>query len=135
MIGWRGIRGSQIGMVPAVPAPSRRLGYVPIHGVKRARRGGFDALDCKLTRMALHGFYFWWKLTRKLDEDEPPDLEPMVRWCGRGPDPRPWPARLRARWARTQLATWLDFRFGPLAWTRERHEDQPTRLYWPEGGA
>lgn len=109
------------------PCAARQLGYVPIHGVKR------PGLDSNLVRLGLHGFYFWWKLTRKLDEDEAPDLEPRVAWCGRGADPRPWPKRLRARWAKTRLARWLDWRFGPLAWTRERHEDRPTRLYWPEG--
>lgn len=108
------------------PCAARRLGYVPAFAVKRP-----DTLDTNLTRCGIHGFYLWWKLTRKLDEDEPPDIDPAIRWCGRGVDTRPWPKRLRARWARTWLATWLDFRFGPLPWTREHPEDLPTWLYFP----
>lgn len=115
---------AEAGLLNPVPPVGKGMGFVPMKDVKRLPKeaDGFTGLDYQLTKLNLSGRFYWWKLTGEGDI-----VQPAVHWCGRGRDIRPWPKRLRARWAKTKLATWLDFRFGPLRWTRERPEDQPAR--------
>lgn len=107
------------GLLNPVPPVGRGLGFVPLSAVIRPGGTDFGRLHYQLARMGHHGLILWWKITRRRDDPEYPTIDPIFEWCGRGRDPRPWPARLRAWWSKTALADFLDWRFGPLTWTRE----------------
>ncbi len=85
------------GLLNPQPPVGRGLGFVPLAQVKRLPKpdGGYaDAIDHQLTKLNLQARFYWWQLTGG------PDLVPVVEWCGRGRDPRPWWTRFRAAWRR-----------------------------------